>query len=128
MLIQEKKLTTDIFFQKVLCKEPWNIRTQEMDGPVENWEEIEESLRSMFDDEDQFVTLTAANINSNIRYIQARQCDGEIVVQLGLEEETHTRLVEKMCAEEECLDIFQEFFCSTHVRNPGDYSPVEFYV
>ncbi|MDE7245329.1 MAG: hypothetical protein K2O18_15340 [Oscillospiraceae bacterium] len=128
MLTQEKKMTTDVFFQKIACKEPWNIRTQEVDQPVESWDEIETYIRDMLDDGNQFVTLTAEKINSNIRYVQASQYGCEIVVQLGIEEGEYTRLVEKMCTEEECLDIFREYFFSTHVRNPGDYSPVKFYV
>ena len=128
MLTREKKLTTNVFFQKIACKEPWNIRTQEVDRPVESWDEIEACIQDVFDDENQFVTLTAEKINSNIRYVQASQSGDEIVVQLGVEEADYTRLVEKLCTEEECLAVFREYFSSTHVRNPGDYTPVEFYV
>lgn len=125
---EEKKTTTNVLFQKTVCNVPWNVRTQEVDKAVSSWEAIEDYLWEMFDDENEFVTLTTADARYNIRYVQATQADGEIVVQLGIEEGENTKLVEKMCTEEECLNIFQEFYTSVYVQDWETYTPVEFYV
>ena len=55
-----------------------------------------------------------------------RGTDG-IIVELGMEKESHTNLVEKICTEEECLEIFREFYDSTYVRDVEQYNPVEFF-
>lgn len=123
-----KKATTDLLFENTVCREERNIRTQQLDCAVSAWPEVEDCLWDMFEDDNEFVTLTIARIRHNIRYVQARRQDGGIIVQLGVEEGSHTRLVEKLCTQDECLSIFQEFYSSTSVRNVEQYKPVEFFV
>lgn len=125
---ENKKLTTDILFEKTICQTPRHVRTQDVDEPVSSWETVHEYLLAMFADEDQFVTLTIAEISCGIRYVQATQSDDGIVVQLGLEEDEHTRLVEKICSPTECLLIFAEFYHSTTVPDIEKYQPVAFWV
>ncbi len=38
------------------------------------------------------------------------------------------KVVEKVCSNNECLDIFMEFYESEYVRNMESYQPVEFFV
>ena len=76
----------------------------------------------------KFLVLTLQEIRHNIRFVQAAQCDQGIVVQLGIEKDNATKLVEKICSEWECIDIFKEFYNSSAVKNPQDYTPVEFFV
>ena len=125
---RDKKTTTDVLFKKTVCEVPWNLRTQEIDKPVSSWDIVENCLWEMFDDEEEFVTLTTADARYNIRYVQASQIDDGIIVQLGIEEGEHTKLVEKVCTEEECMKIFEEFYTSSFVQNWEKYTPVEFYL
>lgn len=125
---EDKKTTTDVLFKKKVCNVLWNVRTQMLDKPIYSWDIVEDCLMEMFDDEEEFVTLTAADIRYNIRYVQACQISDGIIVQLGIEEGNNTKLVEKVCGEKECLDIFKEFYASTQVRNLEKYTPVEFLI
>jgi hypothetical protein len=122
------KTTTDVRFGKETCFFPRKIGTQSGERRVDSWQEVEDCLWDMFTDEDEFVTLTLAEIHHNIRYVQACQFQEGITVQLGVEEDDYTRLVEKTCSEAECMDIFREFYESSYVRDFEKYKPVEFFV
>ncbi len=125
---EERKTTTDVLFEKTDCNMERNIRTQEIDKMASSWEMVEECLLEMFLDDNEFVTLTIQEIHHNIRFIQACQGKDGIVVQLGIEEGEKVRLVEKECMEDECMDIFYEFYNSTYVKDIETYHPVEFFV
>lgn len=125
----KKKEKKEVLFGKTVCSVPWNIRTQERDHAVQSWAEIENGIQGVFEDADEFVTLTTGELCGGIRFVQAcQERDGTgIIVELGLEEGEHTRLVEKVCrGEEECLEIFEEFYQTGDVKDRKDYSPVEF--
>lgn len=106
------------------------IRTLEnQDGRIENptKEDLRDYLNCLFNEDDQFVTLTLAKAQNSIRYIQACFVDAKPIVQLGLEENDKTRLVEKTClSNEECADIFFEFYDYGIVENLEEYQPVQF--
>lgn len=125
---QERKTTTDVLFEKTVCEAPKNIRTQYEDRPVEYWTDVEDCIFDMFEDENQFITLTVADACHNIRFVQACRINEGINVQIGIEDEEHTKLFEKTCTEDECLDIFKEFYADAYVRDTEKYSPVEFFV
>lgn len=82
-------------------------------------------ILDMFEDEDEFVTLTVGELLHQIRYIQAAQTGSGIIVQLGIEEGEQTRLVEKECTQEECMNIFRVFYESALVQNLEEYAPVK---
>lgn len=73
----------------------------------------------------QFVILTAPDVQNKVRYVQACTSDGEVEVELGIEEEG-TRLYYKMCSEEECCRIFLDFYENRLVPDMGEYQPVRF--
>ena len=125
---QEKKLTTEVVFGKTICNVPRNVRTQEVDRPVDSWKEVAGYILDMFEDEDEFVTLTVGELLHQIRYIQAAQTGSGIIVQLRIEEGEQTRLVEKECTQEECMNIFRVFYESALVQNLEEYTPVKFWV
>lgn len=125
---KDRKTTTDVTFEKVMCSLPRKIGTQSGEKEVHSWQEVEDRLWDMFTDEDEFVTLTMAEIRYHIRYIQACQIQDKITVQLGVEEKDRTKLVEKTCSEAECMDIFREFYDSSYVWDIDKYKPVEFFV
>lgn len=84
-------------FQNVKCKMPREVRTQYDELSADNWQIVEDCLTEMYDDYDDFVTLTLAEISGSVRYVQATQSRHEegIIVQLGIESQDGTRLIEK---------------------------------
>lgn len=125
---QEKKLTTEVVFGKTICNVPRKVSTQEVERSVDSWEEVADYILDMFEDEDEFVVLTVGELLHQIRYVQAAQVSSGIIVQVGIEEGEQTRLVEKECTQEECMNIFREFYESALVQNLEEYTPVEFWV
>lgn len=124
---QNKETTTDIRFAKTACQSPRHVRMQTIDKPATCWEFVEDCLWEMFDDPDEFVTLTIEDIKEHVRFVQAVLHEDQTIVQLGIEENDHTRLVEKICPQRECMDIFRKFYETTRVTGLEDYTPVEFY-
>ena len=124
----KRQTTTDITFQNAVTHVPWSIRTQEREGSVSSWEEIETCVRGIFADPDEFVTLTAGGAPYHIRYVQAAPTGSGIDVELGIEEGDKTRLVGKDCSQKECLEIFREFYNTFNVWDRTGYKPVEFFV
>ncbi len=122
-----KETTTDVTFGKVICNAKHTVRTQEIEKTAPSWHMVEECLWDMFEDADEFVVLTVGDARYHIRFIQAAQIAEGITVQLGIEEGEHTRLVEKTCSEDECMEIFQRFYDSSQVQDVERYTPVEFY-
>lgn len=124
----KKQTTTDVTFKTEPCPSPTVLGSQNGDLHNVSWQQVEDGLEDVFDDSNQFLVLTLQKIRHNIRYVQATQCDDGIVVQLGVENNNTTKLVEKICSEEECIDIFKEFYNSSAVKNLQDYTPVKFFV
>lgn len=124
---KNRKLTDDVKFGKVSCSEAY-VENQDGKSKADSWMTVQDYIYKMFDDSDQFVILTLANSAYNIRYVQAVQVEGGINVQIGIEEGDNTKLVEKICSEEECIDIFQEFYESSYVCGIEQYTPVKFWV
>lgn len=118
----------EMLFEKTKCDVPHKLHTQTLERAAKNWQDVLDRVLEMFDDDDEFVTLTVGDARHNIRYVQAvRDTRGDrIIVQLGIEDENHTRLVEKLCGENECVEIFREFYDSASVRELDKYKPVKF--
>ena len=116
----------EMLFEKTVCNVPHQLRTQTLEREARDWEDVLACVEEIFEDDDEFVTLTVGDARHNIRYIQARQEDDEIIVQLGIEDDKYTRLVEKLCGKEECVEIFREFYNSASVKDLGKYEPVKF--
>lgn len=115
-----------MLFKNTKCTMPKNVRTQYDEMPADSWEIVCDCLDEMFEDDDDFVVLTLAEISHNVRYVQARQQDDGIIVQLGVEVEGGTKLVEKLFSEEECVEIFREFYETSNVKNVEQYTEVQF--
>ena len=124
----KKQTTTDVTFKTEPCPSPTVLGSQNGELHNVSWQQVENGLEDVFGDSNQFLVLTLQKIRHNIRYVQATQCDDGIVVQLGVENNNTTKLVEKICSEEECIDIFKEFYNSSAVKNLQDYTPVKFFV
>lgn len=87
--------------------------------------DVEEYLADMFVTPDQFVVLSAPKAQNKVRFVQACTHDGEIEVELGVEE-NGTRLYYKMCSQEECYRVFLDFYDNVFVPKMEEYKPVEF--
>ena len=124
----KKQTTTDVTFGTVACPSPTVLGSQNGELHNVSWQQVKDGLEDVFDDSNQFLVLTLQEIRHGIRYVQAAQCDEGIVVQLGMEQNNTTKLVEKICSEQECIDIFKEFYASSAVKNLQEYTPVEFFV
>lgn len=122
-----KKTTTEVQFEQV--EHDGQTVLENQNDRLTNFSDVdlEMFLDAMFEDEDQFVTLTLPEARFGIRYVQACQVDDGINVQLGIEENEHTKLVEKMCSAEECEDIFMQFYDTRMVSDLETYTSVEFF-
>lgn len=118
----------EMLFEKTECEMPYKLRTQTIEREAVDWQDVLDRVLEMFGDDDEFVTLTLGEARHNIRYVQAaRKMRGDqIIVQLGIEDDKYTRLVEKLCGEEECVEIFREFYSSSNVSGLDKYKPVKF--
>ncbi len=114
-----------MLFKKTDCERS-TVRNQCDEIYADSWETVLDFLNKMFDDPEEFVVLSLAEIKHNIRYVQSALVTNGLTVQLGIEEENGTRLVEKLCSEAECIEIFREFYNTTNVVNINEYSEVKF--
>ena len=119
------KKKKEVIFQRVEPHQGFTLRNQENELTDFRDIDIEDYLADMFSRSDQFVVLTAPKAQNKIRYVQACANNGEIEVELGIEE-AGTRLYYKMCSEEECYRIFLDFYENRFVPKMEEYKPVEF--
>ena len=119
------KKKKEVVFKTVETQQGFTLRNQERELTDFRDIDIEDYLADMFVTPDQFVVLTAPKAQHKVRYVQACTHDGEIEVEIGIEEEG-TRLFYKMCSEEECYRIFLDFYDNTFIPKMEEYKPVEF--
>jgi len=115
----------EVVFQKEEPRQGFTLRNQERELADFRDIDIEEYLEDMFVSPDEFVVLTAPEAQQKVRYVQACTHDGEIEVELGIEEEG-THLYYKMCSQEECYRIFLDFYENRFIPKMEEYKPVEF--
>ncbi len=119
------KKKKEVVFKTVEPYQGFILRNQESERTDFRDIDIEDYLADMFVTPDQFVVLTAPKAQHKVRYVQACTHDGEIEVELGIEEKG-THLYYKMCSEEECYRIFLDFYENRLVPDMEEYKPVEF--
>ncbi|MCI8959875.1 MAG: hypothetical protein HFG62_12260 [Lachnospiraceae bacterium] len=119
------KKNKEVVFQKV--KSPQGFTLENQDRKLTDFGDVdlEEYLEDLYVTPDQFLILTAPELQHQVRYIQACTHDGQVEVELGVEDEG-TRLFYKMCTEEECTRIFLDFYDGYFVPDMKEYKPVEF--
>lgn len=106
-------------------EQSFTLRNQESELTDFRDIDIEDYLADMFVTSDQFVVLSAPKAQNKVRFVQACTHDGEIEVELGIEEKG-THLYYKMCTQEECYRIFLDFYDGMFIPDMGEYRPVEF--
>ena len=119
------KKNKEVVFQKV--KSPQGFTLENQDRKLTDFGDVdlEDYLEDLYVTPDQFLILTAPELQHQVRYIQACTHDGQVEVELGVEDEG-TRLFYKMCTEEECTRIFLDFYDGYFVPDMKEYRPVEF--
>ena len=121
------KAPQEVIFKNTSCDVPRRVASQSGERDVTSWDEVEEAIRDMLADPEEFVILTVGDPRFGIRFIQSTQLKtGGITLELALETPQGTRLVEKDCTQQECLEIFREFYNTTSVQGVEQYTPVEF--
>ena len=89
--------------------------------------DIHQCVEIMLDDTEQFVVLCAPEAIENIRYVQAISLDdGTVPVQIGIETKRGTTIYVKICDEEECFRIFEDFFLGKFKPDMNEFKPVKF--
>lgn len=103
------------------------VRTQNEEKTADSWQTVLDCVNFMIaEGGEEFVVLTLADIKHNIRYVQSAPVGDGFTVELGIEEENGTRLVERLCSAEECVEVFREFYDTSNVSNIDEYSEVKF--
>ncbi|MCI8627190.1 MAG: hypothetical protein HFI40_13125 [Lachnospiraceae bacterium] len=118
-------------FQTTPERDYYLLENQDGKTTEVNEETIGDYLEELFDDPEQFVTLTPPKSQNGIRFIQAcldkNKNEGNYVeVELGMEEADGIHLLYKMCTEEECVRIFYDFYDDLFQPVLADYQPVSF--
>ena len=119
------KKKKEVVFQNVRSQEDFTLENQDRKLTDFSDVDLEDYLEDLYVTPDQFLILTAPRPQHKVRYIQACTHDGEIEVELGVEEEG-TRLFYKMCTQEECTRIFLDFYDGYFTPDMKEYKPVEF--
>ena len=125
--LNNQPLTSDITFEKIKYTGKRKLENQNGYMTDFTFDDVEDYLQEMFDDFNQFVTLTLTEAKNGVRFIQACQILGGILnIQLGLENNEGTKLVEKTCSKEVCISIFKKFYEYSLVDDLDTYKPVKF--
>lgn len=119
------KKNKEVIFKTMEPEQGFTLRNQ--DGELTDFRDIdiEDYLADMFVTPDQFVVLEAPRALCKVRFVQACTRDGEIEVELGIEENV-THLYYKMCSQEECCRVFLDFYDGIFDPDMVEYKPVEF--
>lgn len=119
------KKNKEVIFKTVEPQKGFTLRNQENELTDCADIDIEYYLEDMYVTPDQFVVLTAPEAQYKVRFVQACTHDGEIEVELGIEE-NGTHLYYKMCSQEECYRVFLDFYDGMFDPDMSEYRPVEF--
>lgn len=119
------KKNKEVIFKTEEPEQSFTLRNQESELTDFRDIDIEDYLADMFVTPDQFVVLSAPKAQNKIRFVQACTHDGEIEVELGIEE-NGTHLYYKMCTQKECYRIFLDFYDGMFIPDMDEYKLVEF--
>ncbi len=119
------KKGNEVIFQTEKPRAGFTLRNQDTELTDFRDVDIEDYLADLFVTPDQFVVLSAPQAQYKVRFVQACTHEGEIEVELGIEE-NGTRLYYKMCSQEECYRIFLDFYENRFIPQMKEYRAVEF--
>lgn len=120
--------TTNVKFEQVKHI-GYTTLENNFDGVINNptWDDVSGYINKMFDNSQEFITLTLAEAVYSIRFMQAARIEDGISLQLGIEENGATRIVEKICDREQTVAYMDIFFQYGNVEDVAEFLPLEFY-
>lgn len=120
-------MAKDIIFKDVEEQDFYTLENQQGGTRQVDERVLEDYLKMIFDDPDQFIILTPPKARKGIRYIQARMNqDGRFEVELAVQVPGGIRLVYQMVPEQLCRQIFLDYFHDRFSPELAAYQPVEF--
>ena len=122
-----KKETTDVEFEKVEYTGKMKLENN-FDGPIDSptWQQVQLYINKIFQNNEEFIILTLSEAVYGVRYIQACDVNGEYSLELGIETDDKTKLVEKVCDKKELVERFQQFYEYGVVNDIDQFKPVSF--
>lgn len=123
-----KKKTTDVDFEKVEYTGKMKLENN-FDGPIDSptWQQVELYIDKMIQNNEEFITLTLSEAVYGVRYMQACSVKGGYSLQLGIETDAKTNLVEIVCDKKELVERFAQFYKYGFVHDIDQFKPVSFF-
>ena len=122
-----RKETTDVDFEKVEYTGKMKLENN-FDGPIDSptWQQVQLYINKMIQNNEEFIVLTLSEAMYGVRYMQACDVNGEYSLELGIETDDRTKLVEKVCDKKELVERFQQFYEYGVVHDIDQFKPVSF--
>lgn len=122
-----KKETTDVEFEKVEYTGKMKLENN-FDGPIDSptWQQVQLYINKMLQNNEEFIVLTLSEAVYGVRYMQACDVNGEYSLELGIETDDKTKLVEKVCDKKELVERFEQFYEYGVVHDINQFKPVSF--
>lgn len=123
-----RKKTTDVDFEKVEYTGKMKLENN-FDGPIDSptWQQVELYINKMIANNEEFITLTLSEAVYGVRYMQACSVKGGYSLQLGVETDAKTNLVEIVCNKRELVERFAQFYKYGFVTDIDQFKPVSFF-
>ena len=123
-----RKKTTDVDFDKVTYTGKMKLENN-FDGPIDSptWQQVQLYIDKMIQNNEEFITLTLNEAVYGVRYMQACSVKGGYSLQLGIETDAKTNLVERVCDEKELVERFTQFYEYGFVHDIDQFKPVSFF-
>ena len=123
-----RKKMTDVDFDKVTYTGKMKLENN-FDGPIDSptWQQVQLYIDKMIQNNEEFITLTLSEAVYGVRYMQACSVKGGYSLQLGIETDAKTNLVERVCDEKELVERFTQFYEYGFVHDIDQFKPVSFF-
>ena len=123
-----KKKTTDVDFEKVKYTGKMTLENN-FDGPIDSptWQQVQLYIDKMMQNNEEFITLTLSEAVYGVRYMQACIVKGGYSLELGIETDDKTNLVERVCDKKELVERFAQFYQDGFVHDIDRFKPVSFF-
>ena len=123
-----RKTTTDVDFEKVRYTGKMTLENN-FDGAKDSptWQDIQLYINKMIQNSEEFITLTLSEAVYGVRYMQACSVKEGYSLQLGVETDDKTNLVEIICDKNEMAERFKKFYEYGFVEDLEKFKPVSFF-
>ena len=122
-----RKKTSDVDFEKVKYTGKMELENN-FDEPIDSptWQQVQLYINKMIQNNQEFITLTLNEAVYGVRYMQACSVKGGYSLQLGVETDAKTNLVERVCDKKELVERFAQFYEYGFVHDIDQFKPVSF--